>query len=127
MTVRISKKEMEAIANTCGGIKDGIEGTGNKIAALTRPELAGWQTVEAIAEVNRRWQEKANHSGGQWRYFGSSVTETAKQISGADKEIAFTFPKVGEGEMDIPVLDEYKPQPLPGPGDRGEQRSPQGR
>lgn len=118
MSVRISKQEMEAVANTCGGIRDGIESTGKKTTGLGKPALEGWQALSAIAEVNTRWQQKANHCGGQWRYFGSAVTETAKQITSADKDAAFSFPKVGLGETDVPVLKEYEPLiPPPQPGD----------
>lgn len=115
MTVEISRAEMAKIAAACDDIEEGIEDTGKRIGALPDAGLDGWASQRAIAAVNKRWQQKTRHSGGQWQYMASSVRATAADIDGTDERNAFNFPAVGKGEKDIPLpwhLERHDTQPL---------------
>lgn len=103
MTVQISKPEMETIAGSCDDVKDGVIGTGTTVTGQAKPALDGFLMQAAIGDVNQHWKKKADNSGRQWKYFGSAVRATAATITATDKEIAFTLPKVGKDETDIPV------------------------
>lgn len=99
----LSKAEMESIAGSCDGIKTGITGTGTTVTGQEKPGLEGWLLQKAIGDVNAHWKKKADRCGQQWTYYASAVRATAADITATDKDVAFTFPKVGKGEADIPL------------------------
>lgn len=103
MTTQLSKQEMETIAGSCDDVKDGVIGTGTTVTTQSAPAVNGFLLQGAIGDVNKHWKEKADHNGKQWRYFASAVRATAASITSTDEEIAFTLPKVGKDEADVPV------------------------
>lgn len=103
MTTAISKTEMEELAGDCDDVKDGVKGTGTTVTGQDKPKLDGFLLAAAIGDVNAHWKKQADHSGSQWKYYGSAMRATAAGITGTDKANAFVLPKVGKDELDIPV------------------------
>ena len=94
---------METVAGECDGIKAGITGTGTTVTGQQEPGPAGWLLQAAIGDVNNHWKTKTDRCGAQWTYYASAVRATGDAITAEDREVAFTFPSLGEGEADIPV------------------------
>lgn len=100
MTVKLSKKDLDAMSSKASDVQELAEGARKLIADSSAPNLSGFQTKTALAEVTAQWEKKTTKAAGRWEYFAVALTETGDNVTATDKANEFHFPDVNVGVKD---------------------------
>lgn len=100
MTVKLSKDDLDVMSGKATDVQGLAKDARKIIADAGEPNLPGFQTQAALAEVSAQWEKKTGRCAGRWEYFAVALTETGEHVVKTDKANEFYFPDVNVGVKD---------------------------
>ncbi|HIV57910.1 MAG TPA: hypothetical protein H9902_08125 [Candidatus Stackebrandtia faecavium] len=98
MVIKLSEEDLDGMSKSAGDVEDKAKDAGKVISKSELPAITGWLTLDAIKEVNDRWDDQTKHCADRWLYFSGALSHTADHVVATDEENAFYLPTDIPGE-----------------------------